>query len=298
MEQLVPMVRALIAEAGVDAAGYRPSIGAAGLATLGEALRAELPGALAREFGVGDGRAGRRRRDRVRRGARARARCGGRRRHRADRDRHGSRRAGVARTAGAICSATAAAAPGSAGPGWRRRCARTTAGEGGSAAAAGAAPRRCSARCRGCPAAVSAPRPAAPCSPRSRPGWPRCAADDPVAAGILRAAARHMADSAAAVCPSGRRAAAIALTGGLFKMGGRSPRPAGGGAGAGGCRTRGRWSGRGRSAAGFGAHRDRSGERVLACVTCCTWWPSRMADPPVRPVRQTFELGPDPRAEP
>jgi N-acetylglucosamine kinase-like BadF-type ATPase len=45
-----------------------------------------------------------------------------------------------------------------------------------------------------------------------------CADEDPVAAGILSAAARHMADSAAAVCPSGGEPC-IALTGGLFKLG-------------------------------------------------------------------------------
>jgi N-acetylglucosamine kinase-like BadF-type ATPase len=45
-----------------------------------------------------------------------------------------------------------------------------------------------------------------------------CAADDPVAAGVLRAAARHMAESAAAVCPASGEPL-IALTGGLFKMG-------------------------------------------------------------------------------
>ncbi|AJT62636.1 hypothetical protein T261_0948 [Streptomyces lydicus] len=47
----------------------------------------------------------------------------------------------------------------------------------------------------------------------------RCAADgDPVAAGILVDAARHVADAAAAVCPSGGRPT-VALTGGLFRMG-------------------------------------------------------------------------------
>jgi N-acetylglucosamine kinase-like BadF-type ATPase len=45
-----------------------------------------------------------------------------------------------------------------------------------------------------------------------------CAADDPVAAAILRAAARHMADSAAAVCPPDGEPR-VALTGGLFRMG-------------------------------------------------------------------------------
>jgi len=45
-----------------------------------------------------------------------------------------------------------------------------------------------------------------------------CALDDPVAAGILHAAARHMAESAAAVCPPDGEPQ-VALTGGLFKMG-------------------------------------------------------------------------------
>ncbi|CAM5708947.1 hypothetical protein SVIOM342S_10028 [Streptomyces violaceorubidus] len=51
MEQLLPMARALAAETGVTRLGT-VVLGAAGLATLGDALRAELPGALARELGV------------------------------------------------------------------------------------------------------------------------------------------------------------------------------------------------------------------------------------------------------
>ncbi|MFI0710429.1 N-acetylglucosamine kinase [Streptomyces inhibens] len=46
----------------------------------------------------------------------------------------------------------------------------------------------------------------------------RCAADDAVADGILRAAAGHIADAAAAVCPPGADSA-VAYTGGLFGMG-------------------------------------------------------------------------------
>lgn len=52
----------------------------------------------------------------------------------------------------------------------------------------------------------------------------RCAPDDPVAQAILRDAARHIAEAAAAVCPAsdavsrGERPE-VALTGGLFKMG-------------------------------------------------------------------------------
>jgi N-acetylglucosamine kinase-like BadF-type ATPase len=45
-----------------------------------------------------------------------------------------------------------------------------------------------------------------------------CAADDPVAAGILGVAARHMAESAAAVCPASGEPR-VALTGGLFRLG-------------------------------------------------------------------------------
>ncbi|MFG2222702.1 N-acetylglucosamine kinase [Streptomyces sp. NPDC048644] len=46
----------------------------------------------------------------------------------------------------------------------------------------------------------------------------RCADGDEVAAGILRDAARHIADAAAAVCPAGG-ARTVAWTGGLFRMG-------------------------------------------------------------------------------
>ncbi|MER6922016.1 ATPase, partial [Streptomyces spiralis] len=50
MEQLVPMARALSAETGVGRL-EAAVVGAAGPATLGDALRAELPGAPAREPG-------------------------------------------------------------------------------------------------------------------------------------------------------------------------------------------------------------------------------------------------------
>ncbi|MFD4317257.1 N-acetylglucosamine kinase [Streptomyces sp. NPDC058548] len=45
-----------------------------------------------------------------------------------------------------------------------------------------------------------------------------CAAEDPVAADILARAARHIAEAAEAACPAGA-GALVALTGGLFKMG-------------------------------------------------------------------------------
>ncbi|MEU6679939.1 BadF/BadG/BcrA/BcrD ATPase family protein [Streptomyces sp. NPDC046925] len=58
----------------------------------------------------------------------------------------------------------------------------------------------------------------------------RCAPDDPAAAAILREAARHIADAAAAVCPAPDRVGRgehpeVALTGGLFKMGDALLRP-------------------------------------------------------------------------
>ena len=46
----------------------------------------------------------------------------------------------------------------------------------------------------------------------------RCAEDDPVARTILRSAAWEIAGAAAAVCPATDRAA-VALTGGLFRIG-------------------------------------------------------------------------------
>ncbi|MQY37311.1 hypothetical protein SRB17_53150 [Streptomyces sp. RB17] len=45
-----------------------------------------------------------------------------------------------------------------------------------------------------------------------------CAAHEPVAAGILRAVARHMAESAAAGCPADGEPQ-VALTGAMFRMG-------------------------------------------------------------------------------
>ncbi|MFE4699067.1 N-acetylglucosamine kinase [Streptomyces sp. NPDC056738] len=51
LEQLLPMARRLMAEAGADRLGA-VAVGAAGLATLGDELRDELPAALERELGV------------------------------------------------------------------------------------------------------------------------------------------------------------------------------------------------------------------------------------------------------
>lgn len=216
MERLAPLVRALVAETGVGGVGTAV-IGAAGLATLGDALRAELPSALVREFGVRT----------------------------------------VALVADAVTAYTGAlgSRPGAvvaAGTGliaigtdltrWHRAdgwghllgdCGGGAwIGRAGLEAALRAHDGRegGSARLLACAEELFGPMPQLPGKVYPRPDRPAvlasfaprvsaCAADaDPVAAGILRAAARHMADSAAAVCPPDGEPR-LALTGGLFKMG-------------------------------------------------------------------------------
>ncbi|WP_303714774.1 N-acetylglucosamine kinase [Kutzneria buriramensis] len=216
MEQLVPLVRAAVAETGVGGLGTAV-IGAAGLATLGDALRAELPAALAHEFGVRT----------------------------------------VALVADAVTAYVGALGPRpgavvAAGTGliaigtdltrWRRAdgwghllgdCGGGAwIGRAGLEAALRAHDGRegGSARLLACAEQLFGPMPQLPGKVYPRPDRPAvlasfaprvsaCAADDdPVAAGILRAAARHMADSATAVCPSDGEPR-LALTGGLFKMG-------------------------------------------------------------------------------
>ncbi|MFF9059504.1 N-acetylglucosamine kinase [Streptomyces sp. NPDC101213] len=217
MERLVPMVRSLTAETGVS----RPVtavVGAAGLATLGGALRAELPGALAREFGVGT-----------------------------------TALAADAVTAYAGALGTGPGAVVAAGTGliaigtdltaWRRADGwGHLLGDCGGGAWIGragleAALRAHDGRSGGSAALLAGaeerfgPMPGLPALlyPRSdraavlasfAPRVAACAPADPVAAGILRAAARHLADSAAAVCPpdTGCRPR-VAVTGGLVKLG-------------------------------------------------------------------------------
>ncbi|MFF9497520.1 N-acetylglucosamine kinase [Streptomyces flaveolus] len=215
LEQLVPMARALTEETGVDRIGT-VVVGAAGLATMGDALRAELPGALGRELGVRT----------------------------------------VALVADAVTAYVGALGPRpgavvAAGTGliaigtdltrWRRAdgwghllgdcgggawigragleaALRAHDGrEDGSAALLARAEERFG-PVAGLPATLY-PRPDRPAVLASfAPEVAACADGDPVARGILRAAARHMADSAAAVCPP-RGEPRIAVTGGLLKMG-------------------------------------------------------------------------------
>ena len=215
MEQLVPMVRSLLPEAGVSALGTAV-VGAAGLATLGDALRAELPAALAREFGVGT----------------------------------------VALVADAVTAYIGALGPRpgavlAAGTGliaigtdlkaWRRADGwGHLLGDCGSGAWIGRAGLEAALRAHdgrpGGSTALLALAEEAFGPVRELPGqlYPRsdrpavlasfaprvaaCADRDPVAAGILREAARHMAESAAAVCPA-EGEPRVCLTGGLFRTG-------------------------------------------------------------------------------
>ncbi|MFF9486534.1 N-acetylglucosamine kinase [Streptomyces sp. NPDC014676] len=216
MERLVPMARALSAEAGVE--GLEAAVvGAAGLASLGNALRAELPGALGRALGV----------RRVVLAADAVTAYVG---------------ALGARPGAVIAAGTGVIAVGTDLTGWRRAdgwghllgdcgggawigragleaalCAHDGR-EGGSARLLASA-EDLFGPAAGLPGRLypRTDRPAVLASFAPRVG--ECAADgDPVAVAVLRAAARHMAGSAAAVCPAaGERM--VGLTGGLFRMG-------------------------------------------------------------------------------
>ena len=215
MEQLVPMARALTAEAGVSGVSTAV-VGAAGLATLGDALRAELPTALEREFGVRT----------------------------------------VALVADAVTAYAGALGPHpgavvAAGTGliaigtdltsWRRADGwGHLLGDCGSGAWIGRAGLEAALRAHdGRPGGSTAllaraeelfgparelpgrlyPRTDRPALLASfAPEVAACAESDPVSDGILREAARHMADSAVAVCPTAGEPR-VTLTGGLFKTG-------------------------------------------------------------------------------
>ncbi|MEU0899469.1 N-acetylglucosamine kinase [Streptomyces massasporeus] len=215
MAQLVPLVRALTAEtAAVPLTTV--VVGATGLASLGDGLRAELPGALAREWGV----------RRVALAADAVTAYVG---------------ALGPRPGAVIAGGTGLIAIGTDLTGWRRAdgwghllgdcgggawigragleaALRAHDGREGGSAALLACAEAVFGPVAGLPGALY-PRPDRPAVLASfAPRVAACADEDPVAAGILRAAARHMADSAAAVCPSDGEPC-IALTGGLFKLG-------------------------------------------------------------------------------
>ncbi|MEU9206481.1 BadF/BadG/BcrA/BcrD ATPase family protein [Streptomyces sp. NPDC048415] len=214
LEQLLPMARQLLAEAGIGGVSA-VALGAAGLATLGEELRAELPSALKRELGV--------------------------RRLALAADAVTAYTGALGQRAGAVVAAgTGIIAVGTDLTSWRRADGwGHLLGDCGGGAWIGragleAAIRAFDGRPGGSAALLAraeemfGPIPELPglLYPRTdrpavlasfAPEVAACADGDPVAADVLRGAARHMAESAAAVCPV--QDAHVALTGGLFKMG-------------------------------------------------------------------------------
>ncbi|MFR9796557.1 N-acetylglucosamine kinase [Streptomyces sp. MS06] len=217
MELLVPLVRALGTETGISAPGTAV-VGAAGLGTLGAGLRAELPGALRREFGV----------RRLALAADAVTAYAG---------------ALGARPGAVVAAGTGLVAVGTDLVRWRRADGwGHLLGDCGGGAWIGRAGLEAALRAHdGRPGGsgrllaraeeVFGPMPSLPGALYPRPDRPAvlasfapqvaaCAAAgaDPVADGILRAAARHIAESAAAVCPPSG-APRIALTGGLLNVG-------------------------------------------------------------------------------
>ncbi|MFK0119639.1 N-acetylglucosamine kinase [Streptomyces sp. NPDC090994] len=219
MEQLAPLARASAAEAGVDRIAVAV-VGAAGLATLGDALRAELPGALARELGTRT----------VALAADAVTAYAG---------------ALGFRPGAVVAAGTGLIAVGTDLTGWRRADGwGHLLGDCGGGAWIGRAGLEAALRAHDGRSGGSAPLLAraterfGPVTDLPGALYPRtdraavlasfapdvacCAGGgtggDPVAAGILRDAARHIADSAAAVCPDGD-GVRVAVTGGLLKLG-------------------------------------------------------------------------------
>ncbi|MFF1545907.1 N-acetylglucosamine kinase, partial [Streptomyces sp. NPDC058291] len=215
LARLTPLTRALAAETGAPPPTVAV-VGAAGLGTLGEALRAELPAALAREFGV---------RTTALAADAVTAYAGA----------LGSRPGVV------VAAGTGLIAIGTDLTAWRRADGwGHLLGDCGGGAWIGragleAALRAHDGRAGGSVALLAraeerfGPLPGLPglLYPRSdrpavlasfAPCVAACAREDAVAAAIVRAAARHMAESAAAVCPSDGEPL-IALTGGLFEIG-------------------------------------------------------------------------------
>jgi N-acetylglucosamine kinase-like BadF-type ATPase len=213
MAQLVPLARELAAETGIGRF-TTVAVGAAGLATLGDALRAELPGALARELGA-------------RRVALA-----------ADAVTAYVGALGV-RPGAVVAAGTGLIAVGTDLIRWRRAdgwghllgdcgggawigragleaALRAYDGRRGGSAALLARAQERFGPVAGLPGALY-PRPdRAAVLASFAPDVAACADGDPVSAGILREAARQVADAAAAVRPDG---APVSVTGGLLKLG-------------------------------------------------------------------------------
>ncbi|MFH8486741.1 N-acetylglucosamine kinase [Streptomyces longisporoflavus] len=221
MEQLEPLARELLDQAGGGRIAA-VAIGAAGMATLGDELRAELPAALRKALGV----------RRLALAADAVTAYAG-----ALGDRPG---AVVAAGTGMIAIGTDLSLwhradgwghlLGDCGGGaWIGRAGLEAAmrafdGRRGGSKALLARAEELFGPVQGLPGRLY-PRTDRPAMLASfAPEVARCAPDDPVAGAILGDAARHIAEAAAAVCPPAGRAGRgdqpeVALTGGLFKMG-------------------------------------------------------------------------------
>ncbi|MEV8015726.1 BadF/BadG/BcrA/BcrD ATPase family protein [Streptomyces sp. NPDC086554] len=218
MEQLLPMAEELLRQAGSGRI-TAVAIGAAGMASLGEELRAELPSALRQSLGV----------RRLALAADAVTAYAG-----ALGDRPG---AVVAAGTGMIAIGTDLASwrradgwghlLGDCGGGaWIGRAGLDAAmrafdGRRGGSAALRARAEELFGRLSGLPGQLY-PRTDRPAVLASfAPEVAHCAPDDPVAAGILRTAAAHIAETAAAACPPPATGdlPEVALTGGLFKIG-------------------------------------------------------------------------------
>ncbi|MGW0671975.1 N-acetylglucosamine kinase [Streptomyces sp. NPDC002746] len=220
LEQLLPAVRELLARHGGGSHVVAAAIGAAGMGTLGDRLRAELPAALTDALGV--------------------------RRLALAADAVTAYAGAVGQRPGAVVAAgTGLIALGTDLTRWRRAdgWGHLLGDSGGGAwigrAGLDAAMRAHDGRRGGSRAllgrleAVFGPAPGLPglLYPRTdrpavlasfAPEVAGCAAHDPVAEGILRDAAGHIAEAAAAVCPTAGADAGgceVALTGGLFRMG-------------------------------------------------------------------------------
>ncbi|MGW2656190.1 N-acetylglucosamine kinase [Streptomyces sp. NPDC001478] len=219
LEQVLPAARGLLeAHGGKRIAAA--AIGAAGMATLGDRLRAELPAALGKTLGV--------------------------RRLALAADAVTGYAGAVGERPGAVVAAgTGLIALGTDLTHWRRAdgWGHLLGDSGGGAwigrAGLDAAMRAYDGRRGGSPAllarletvfgpAAELPGLLYPRTDRPKvlasfaPEVAGCAADDPVAAGILREAAVHVAEAAAAVCPEAGADGAgceVALTGGLFRIG-------------------------------------------------------------------------------
>ncbi|MFI8002941.1 N-acetylglucosamine kinase [Streptomyces sp. NPDC086010] len=221
LEQVLPEVRRLLEEAGPGAVVTAAAIGAAGMATLGDRLRAELPAALASALGIG----------RLALAADAVTAYAG---------------ALGQRPGAVVAGGTGMIALGTDLSTWRRADGwGHLLGDSGGGAWIGreglaAAMRAHDGRRGGSPALLERletvfgpaaglpgllyPRTDRPALLASfAPEVAACAGTDGTAATILRRAAAHVAEAAAAVCPDPAEhhteAYEIALTGGLFRMG-------------------------------------------------------------------------------